>query len=299
MPDHPDFLRAIVERPGDDTVRLVYADWLDDNGDPDRAEFVRTQCALEPVRDDLDNIRVQALWRREDHLLAANFPAWAGAAADLAATEPQFGPVFVRGFPDRVSVSLDTWLARGGEILAACPTLRTVAIFGATGRRHRLVATRGTFGSVETVDAADTPTPPARPRFPLFGDLGDGLLAGHLPRGTACLAAVTADGGRVYLVTFNADGTFSKTVWEDGRGGAWTADRLRDRFGFAPGLVRVREFRDRGLAVRQWPAALQRPALPGQPDRGGVMRKWLEFGRFVVEWRGREHVLDRRGRIVG
>jgi uncharacterized protein (TIGR02996 family) len=38
------FLQAILESPDDDTPRLVYADWLDENGDSDRAEFIRVQC---------------------------------------------------------------------------------------------------------------------------------------------------------------------------------------------------------------------------------------------------------------
>ncbi len=40
------FLQAISEKPDDDTPRLVYADWLDEHGDPARAEFIRVQCQL-------------------------------------------------------------------------------------------------------------------------------------------------------------------------------------------------------------------------------------------------------------
>jgi uncharacterized protein (TIGR02996 family) len=46
------FLRDIKERPDDDTPRLVYADWLDEQGDADRAEFIRVQCELERGPDD-------------------------------------------------------------------------------------------------------------------------------------------------------------------------------------------------------------------------------------------------------
>jgi uncharacterized protein (TIGR02996 family) len=46
MPDAEAFLRAIIENPDDDSPRLIYADWLDENGDPDRAEFIRVQIAL-------------------------------------------------------------------------------------------------------------------------------------------------------------------------------------------------------------------------------------------------------------
>jgi uncharacterized protein (TIGR02996 family) len=40
------FLRAILEHPDDDGPRLVYADWLDKQGDTARAEFIRVQCRL-------------------------------------------------------------------------------------------------------------------------------------------------------------------------------------------------------------------------------------------------------------
>ena len=41
------FLRAIIERPEDEAgFRLVFADWLEDHGRPDRAEFIRGQCGL-------------------------------------------------------------------------------------------------------------------------------------------------------------------------------------------------------------------------------------------------------------
>ena len=39
-------LRAVRDNPDDDTVRLVYADFLDEQGDADRAEFIRAQVAL-------------------------------------------------------------------------------------------------------------------------------------------------------------------------------------------------------------------------------------------------------------
>jgi uncharacterized protein (TIGR02996 family) len=39
-------LQAILSEPGDDSVRLVAADWLDEHGQPGRAEFIRLQVAL-------------------------------------------------------------------------------------------------------------------------------------------------------------------------------------------------------------------------------------------------------------
>jgi uncharacterized protein (TIGR02996 family) len=43
--DHEEaFLRAVREAPGDDTPRLVYADWLEERGDP-RGDYLRAEIA--------------------------------------------------------------------------------------------------------------------------------------------------------------------------------------------------------------------------------------------------------------
>ncbi len=47
MTDGDALLRAICENPDDDTPRLIYADWLDEHGKPDYAEFIRVQCKAE------------------------------------------------------------------------------------------------------------------------------------------------------------------------------------------------------------------------------------------------------------
>ena len=44
MSDEDAFLVAIRVNPTDDAPRLVYADWLDDQGDP-RGELIRVQMA--------------------------------------------------------------------------------------------------------------------------------------------------------------------------------------------------------------------------------------------------------------
>lgn len=40
------FLAAIHEAPDDDAPRLVFADWLEENGEPERAEFIRIQVEM-------------------------------------------------------------------------------------------------------------------------------------------------------------------------------------------------------------------------------------------------------------
>jgi uncharacterized protein (TIGR02996 family) len=44
--DRDAFLAAIHAAPDDDAPRLVYSDWLEENGQPERAEFIRIQIAM-------------------------------------------------------------------------------------------------------------------------------------------------------------------------------------------------------------------------------------------------------------
>jgi uncharacterized protein (TIGR02996 family) len=49
MNDGELLLRSICEAPDEDTPRLMYADWLDENGQPERAAFIRVQVQLAKV----------------------------------------------------------------------------------------------------------------------------------------------------------------------------------------------------------------------------------------------------------
>jgi uncharacterized protein (TIGR02996 family) len=51
-PDADALLRAIVRHPDDDTPRLVYADWLQENGRAEEGEFLRVQCRLAAAEPD-------------------------------------------------------------------------------------------------------------------------------------------------------------------------------------------------------------------------------------------------------
>ena len=62
-------------RQPEETPRLILADWLDDNNDPERAELIRLQCALDPVE---DSLRDADDLLREDELLTTHRRAWLG-----------------------------------------------------------------------------------------------------------------------------------------------------------------------------------------------------------------------------
>lgn len=63
---HADFLAAICAEPDDLTHRLVYADWLTDNGtsplDTARAELIRVQIAREAADEDDWSLRARERW---------------------------------------------------------------------------------------------------------------------------------------------------------------------------------------------------------------------------------------------
>ena len=48
MSERAAFVSAILDNPADDTVRLVFADWLDEHGEPERAEFIRAILGAHP-----------------------------------------------------------------------------------------------------------------------------------------------------------------------------------------------------------------------------------------------------------
>jgi len=42
-------LRTVIEQRDEDAPRLIFADWLEENGESDRAEFIRIQCELAKI----------------------------------------------------------------------------------------------------------------------------------------------------------------------------------------------------------------------------------------------------------
>jgi uncharacterized protein (TIGR02996 family) len=114
------FLEDILAHPGDDAPRLIYADWLEEHGDPRRAEFIRLQCDLARMAE--GDPRRPVLQAREWDLLAAHGAAWAGPLQGLVER-----PEFRRGFIEKVQVTAAVFL-RDGEALFRLTPLREVVL---------------------------------------------------------------------------------------------------------------------------------------------------------------------------
>jgi uncharacterized protein (TIGR02996 family) len=107
------FLGSIHDDPDDDAPRLVYADWLEEQGDGERAEFIRLQCQLERLAE--DDAGVPALARRERELRRRHGKGWVGRLADLVR-----GFEFRRGFVEVIEVE-------AGQLLRYADTLFRLA----------------------------------------------------------------------------------------------------------------------------------------------------------------------------
>lgn len=76
MPSESDFLRAVLDDPDADGPRLVFADWLEEQGHENRAEFIRLQCAIAGLPEsDRDH---HPLIGREIELWRAHRDEWTG-----------------------------------------------------------------------------------------------------------------------------------------------------------------------------------------------------------------------------
>jgi uncharacterized protein (TIGR02996 family) len=167
------FLDAIRDAPDDDAPRLIFADWLDDHGDGDRAAFLRAQVRLArlapegPDRLDLED--------EADDLLRRH-PEWAERLPEVArAWELR------RGFLESVTLTGGTFLSYASTLFAAFP-LRDVC-FVSAGRQVAHLARSPHLARVESLAFRCNPLASGEP--PSDRDLRDLFASPHLGRLTA------------------------------------------------------------------------------------------------------------------
>jgi uncharacterized protein (TIGR02996 family) len=112
-----DLLQAIVDDPDDDACRLVFADWLEDHGERERAEFIRVQIELAKLPTTEKRRRI--LQEREAELLAGNEGEWVKPIRHCVDSW-----TFDRGFVAEVTVTVDMYMKHTFELVRQTPIRR-------------------------------------------------------------------------------------------------------------------------------------------------------------------------------
>jgi uncharacterized protein (TIGR02996 family) len=131
--DELGLLRTIADSPTSDAPRLVYADWLDDHGQPIRAEFIRLQIEIASLDGESQPVRngYVHLWKRQQELLDHHAFELNGPLASLAVGERI---IHERGFVSEIEFTVETFLDHAEEIARLMPTPHVVRVTHAMRR---------------------------------------------------------------------------------------------------------------------------------------------------------------------
>jgi uncharacterized protein (TIGR02996 family) len=111
MTDEDALLAAVVAAPDDDTPRLAYADWLDEHGQPDRAEFIRVQVARARLAP--GDERDEELRRREATLFGRHRKNW---LRPFRTPLPGARCAFTRGFVEAIDTEVSLYLRAEADL---------------------------------------------------------------------------------------------------------------------------------------------------------------------------------------
>ncbi len=110
-------LAAVIAEPEEDTPRLVFADYFEENDQPERAEFIRLQCDLARLPD--WELRAKILRHRMRVLLATHGSTWRHELPKIPGLE--WG-AFERGFVNSLRVrSIEAFAKHSAQLQAAAP----------------------------------------------------------------------------------------------------------------------------------------------------------------------------------
>src|SRR6516164_7800348 len=118
--------QTIHDEPNDNAPRLVFADWLDENGDPERAEFIRGQIQLATIRPWEDQFLPLEIRCKELLRLNSNWLGFLKGSDWIEHYPHDFGRPFLfdRGFPARVQMEPADFEANQGRLFAYFPIRR-------------------------------------------------------------------------------------------------------------------------------------------------------------------------------
>ena len=114
MTEREQLWQAVLAAPDDDAPRLAFADWLEDHGDPTRAEFIRVQIALS--REPEYTPRYRELERKQDAFLKAHKKEWIASVRGVTSIA-----LLRRGFVDQVTMDVKLFAQRSAKLFEAEP----------------------------------------------------------------------------------------------------------------------------------------------------------------------------------
>src|SRR4051794_7136497 len=121
MTEHNPFIPAILENWEDDAPRLICTDWFEENGQPERAEFIRIQCQLTRLPE--DNPCRPELHQRQDALLATHQDNWDRELHQLVRrwSGCQIALRYRRGFVEWVALDTAGFLKHAETLFQVAP----------------------------------------------------------------------------------------------------------------------------------------------------------------------------------
>ncbi|HVL11075.1 MAG TPA: TIGR02996 domain-containing protein [Gemmata sp.] len=148
MTDGDALFAAVLAEPDEDTPRLVYADWLEENDRPTRAEFIRVQVAAAraPTREVLASEKTLLAKHEEEWLAPLKVPG--------GPLEGGAGAQFRRGFVEVVWLSARAFLDRAAGLFAQAP-VRELRVTRATPEDFRRLMGSPRLGRLRGLDLSD------------------------------------------------------------------------------------------------------------------------------------------------
>ena len=139
MSVHDAFIQSIRDAPDDDVPRLIYADYLEEHGDPVRAEFIRLQCQIARQREDENDPAARQLRSHEYQFLRDHEDAWLGEAAPIR-KERTFDPTFRRGFVEACGIAAPQLLEHATTLMRCMPLWTEATLSRGRGLVRQLVS---------------------------------------------------------------------------------------------------------------------------------------------------------------
>lgn len=125
-------LAGVLAEPDSDEPRLVFADWLEEHGEPERAELIRCQVAVEAwerspgevvhyAGGTVNGAQAGAMLARSQRLLGDHAIDWLRAELGTLWHAWNGPPTWRRGFVEALSCPAAHWLEHADAIRAAAP----------------------------------------------------------------------------------------------------------------------------------------------------------------------------------